>query len=259
MTIKLVAGYRVWNAEPYLEASLKSVYDHVDAIVIMLSAKPWGGPAVPDDRTAEIIENFPDPDKKIRFVRGNWGNEVKQTNVLLDLVKKEGATHMLIVDYDEVYWPRHLEAIRAACERGAGKVTVRIRCYWKSLNWWIEPPEPLRAVVAVYLSEETMCVGARNIRTKRQTLELPMTEAVLHHFSYALSTDLVKRKTESWSHRDDVQGTWFERVWIPWDKSRDMENLHPTHPNAYKKAVRADPDQLPPAMRDHPYFGKDIL
>ncbi len=259
MTIKLVAGYRVWNAEPYLEASLKSVYDHVDAIVIMLSDRPWGGPAVPADRTAEIIRSFPDPDKKIRFVEGNWGNEIKQTNALLELVKKEGATHMLFVDYDEVYWPRHLQAIRAACANGAGQVKVRIRCYWKSLNWWIEPVESLRAIVAVYLFEGIECVGVRSLTTRGHIVELGMNNAVVHHFSYALPTELVKRKTESWSHRDDVQATWFERVWIPWDKNREMMDLHPTHPNAYRKAVRADPEQLPPAMRDHPYSGKDIL
>lgn len=270
--VRLCAAYKVFNADLYLAYSLRSIYDAVDHIVIFLSTRPWNGPIVPPDSTEAVIRSFPDPQGKISLVVRDFrgedrparqdANELREMNTLLDYIRTElpEITHYLYIDADEVYSAPGIAALRRFLDGMpmAGEVYCAWRCYWKSLAHWIDPIEPSRALAAFRLGPDTRFTGIRETNMLPKLVVRPH-HFLLHHFSYALPPELVRRKIDAWSHCDEVVEGWFERVWLGWDRDRSLENLHPTRPPHYKRAVRADGLVLPEVMRSHPFVGRDIV
>ncbi len=270
--VRLCAAYKVFNGALYLGSSLRSIYDAVDRIVVFVSTRPWNGPLVPMDDTVDLLHAFPDPAGKLRVVIDDfrtvvhpshaYENELIEMNRLLDFVRSEypDTTHYLYVDADEVYPPGGVLALRHLMGGlpDAGQFHCRWRCYWKSFRYWIEPMEPTQPMVAFRLDPDTRFTGIR-WTSQQARIAVSPAQVLVHHFSYALPGDAVRRKLEAWSHRDEVVDGWFERVWLGWDTARDMENLHPVAPPHYRRAVPSDPAALPPVMRTHPFFGREIV
>jgi hypothetical protein len=72
---------------------------------------------------------------------------------------------------------------------------------------------------------------------------------IMHHMNYCRSADTTKRKLASYknpsvSRMHPVVDGWFENVWLKWtpELADVMENLHPTHPQVWKRAVKHDYD-----------------
>lgn len=270
--IRLCAAYKVFNAELYLEQSLRSIYDAVDRIVIFLSTRPWNGPLVPLDSTEALIRQFPDPHGKISLIVRDFrveerpahqdANELREMNALLDFVRSElpEITHYLYIDADEVHAAAGIATLRRLLEGMplVGEVYCAWRCYWKSFRYWIDPIEPSRALTAFRIGADTRFTGIRATNMQPRVVVEPR-HAVIHHFSYALPSALVAQKIQAWSHHRDIVDGWFERVWLAWDRDRSMEDLHPIVPPHYKRAVPADASTLPDVMRPHPFFGREIV
>jgi hypothetical protein len=113
--MKLVAFYCIYNEADFIEYSLKSIYDYVDKIIIIEGA--WketyvvNGNLRSNDGTIDIIENFPDPDKKVDIYYHNENSQLEQRNKLWDYLKEDCL--MLLVDGDEVWTPEELKKVRA--------------------------------------------------------------------------------------------------------------------------------------------------
>lgn len=83
--LKISSGMIIFNGDTFLREVLESIYDFAYEIIIVegpdQNALPMAGPdGASCDRTMEIIENFPDPLKKIRVIRGIWKNKDQQSN-----------------------------------------------------------------------------------------------------------------------------------------------------------------------------------
>jgi hypothetical protein len=266
--VKLCACYRLFNGATFIESSMKSIYEYVERIVIFFSRRPWYGPVHPPDGTEEILDRFPDPENKIVIVRGDWRSEnpdhpieVEQSNELLDFVRDRfpEMTHYFFVDYDEVYHPEHLRYLRHTLETSSSDVFRAVwRCYWRSIHWWIDPPEPSRPLIAFRIRPEMRFTDIRQVNGTTEEV-LPQDRFIIHHFSYALTGDEVARKIRQWSHAGQIVPGWYRRVWQPWPRHRMMINLHPCWPTQFGRAIPADPELLPTAMHEHPYFGRDVL
>lgn len=270
--MRLCAAYKVFNGALFLPYSLKSIYDHVDRIVVFLSTAPWNGPLVPPDDTEEIVRGFPDPQGKITLVVRNfryqdspedgYKNELTEMNELLAFIAAETPknTHYLYIDADEVYHSGHIRALRRILTERPEINAVRCpwRTYWKSFRYWIDPMEPFRPLVAFKIQDGMRFTKIRDVSTEPASF-LDEREVMLHHFSYSLTNDMVRAKIRAWSHCNEIRKDWFERVWLAWDWNRQLEDLHPTWPEGFKRAVRADEAALPEVMKGHPFYGKDIV
>jgi hypothetical protein len=270
--VRLCAAYKVFNAEVYLAYSLRSVYDHVERIVIFLSARPWNGVVVPSDGTEQLIRDFPDPDRKIVLVKDDWrrhetpktayDNERIEMNAVLDFVRTQfrEVTHYLYIDYDEVYRPEQLEVLKEILSGLPKDTEVRgqWRIYWKSLHYWINPPSTDAPLFAFPITRDVRFRDIRDTDLPRQYV-VPFDRFHCPHFSYALPDERLERKMVWSSHADEVQRGWLGRVWRAWDSNRDMMNLQPCQPHFFRRAVRADDRMLPPVMRSHPFHGMDII
>ena len=270
--MKLCAVYKVFNAETYLPYSMRSVYEHVDRIVVLLSTRPWSGHPAPPDSTERIVRTFPDPEGKIQLLLKDWGafpapvdqlaNERRGMNFLLEWVRAEqpDVTHYFYVDADEVYHGAHLRYLRRVLAGLTRPREVRgvWRCYWKSFAYWIDPPEPSRPLVAFPVTADVRFVTQRDTSIG-DALVLPLRRFCIHHFSYALPSDTIYEMKCQGPHGASFVPRWWTDVWLRWDADRGMTNLHPCWPTQYRRAVRSDPRALPPVMRGHPFLGRDIL
>jgi len=269
--MNLCAAYKVFNAETYLKYSLASVYDTVDTIVLLLSAKPWSMAHEPPDKTKRIIQSFPDPAQKIRLIEINWGdyfqpgcqleNEILCMNFLLDYIRSflPEVTHYFYIDADEIYHPEHVKCIRARLEALEEPAEIRglWRCYWKSFNYWIDPIELSRPLIAFPITPEVYFTTQRETNlTDRAVI---IDEHHICHLSYVLSNKEILKRKCSGTHGSEFLSDWYKQVWKAWRAQRGMRNLHPVYPDHFHQAVPSDPAALPPALRDHPFFGKDII
>jgi hypothetical protein len=253
--LRIAAGICVHNEEEYIAYCLKGIYDLVDVIAVSVNTGvPWGGKAEPLDRTLELVQSFPDPDGKMRIQTGEWQTEVDQRNSNLDLVRDEVDLYM-VLDADEFYCADEFRRMMRyiAWRPWVGQFRVRVRTYWKTNPLHIiDPPEPLKQNIISWVRPSTRFIGLRRTSGRVRHL-IPPRVVVLHHFSYARTSEKVLQKTADFSHRDDVAPDWFANVWLRWDQDHSLENLHPTHPPEYKRAIPVDIDSLPEVMRDHPF------
>ena len=92
--------------------------------------------------------------------------------------------------------------------------------------------------------------------SERWECAIPRATAVCHHFSYARPSERIRQKLQNTLHRDEIVPNWFEEVWLKWDTDHSLEDLHPTNPPEFKRAVRVDIASLPEVMRDHPFAAR---
>ena len=103
----------VLNGMPFIEASLKSIYDSAYEIIIvegavkqcMFAANADGSSK---DGTVEFIKAFPDPGKKVKLIQGIWPEKCEMQN---KAVKIATGDYIWLVDSDEVYKKKDIEVI----------------------------------------------------------------------------------------------------------------------------------------------------
>ena len=65
--------------------------------MFFLSTKPWYGVDRAGSIDPSAIKAFPDPDKKIEIITGDWGSEVEQRNISLAFASHKGFTPVLLL------------------------------------------------------------------------------------------------------------------------------------------------------------------
>lgn len=125
---KLVIYYKVFNESDFMEASLKSVYDYADKIVIfeyclesmrrVIRADRVTDRGLSVDGTTEIIRDFPDPDNKIVYCPAGfiYGAESIPYQMIVDTA--EVGEYIWVVDGDIVYPKRLCKKIRRWVDGG---------------------------------------------------------------------------------------------------------------------------------------------
>ena len=113
--MKLIAFMCVYNEADYLAYSLRSIYDHVDSIIVIEGT--WGEAAASsgrlrsDDGTLEILKSFPDPAGKIQVHHLNEKDQLAQRSRVFDFLPEEDCW-MLLIDGDEVYPEKSIKKVR---------------------------------------------------------------------------------------------------------------------------------------------------
>lgn len=104
----------VLNGMPFIEYSLRSVYEFAHEVIIvegavekcMFAANPDGSST---DGTVELLKSFPDPQHKIKLIQGRWPEKCEMQNEALRHVTGD---YVWLIDSDEVYKTEHLNAIK---------------------------------------------------------------------------------------------------------------------------------------------------
>lgn len=102
---KIAVSMIVFNSDHVLEAALESVYQFASQIVITEGPVKYyvdRGFTTSTDNTVEIIRSFPDPDKKIRLIQGQWPEKTEMMKAQTEHVHPD-TDFAWMVDADEVY------------------------------------------------------------------------------------------------------------------------------------------------------------
>lgn len=222
----------------YMKEALAS-FKQVQKRYVFVSRVPWHGEPGNWQVASEIAR-----ESGATVVEGDWGSEAIHRQAALSQLSEFGHAYALIPDSDEVIEASLLESLlRIAGQDLAERVYIEWATYWKTPQHVVRPREAFTPCMMLSLTKAHH-VELRHFEGGRALL-LPASYGIVHHLSYAGSDERIFRKTSSWGHRDEVQPGWFERVWKGWDHDPLMQDLHPTHPAAYRFVEAID---LPPAL-----------
>ncbi|KAJ1447543.1 hypothetical protein M885DRAFT_542428 [Pelagophyceae sp. CCMP2097] len=284
--VGVVATICVYDDVRFLAPLLRDLVPIVDDVLVLHATRPWYGAARPAARqaAAEMIHGLAMASGgKVSVVSGVWPSEEAQRNSALAISralpgKRRG--FVLIVDTDEFWHPVELDRVLALVLRASatwsqvGWARATMSTYFKSLRTVVTPPEPLRILWLVSLDsgdEDLDCFfsEARNWAcrpsalgaSKNLSLETLSTKidasgsyvdaglALCHHLSYVRTTAELAAKLQSFAHAPDVLRGWLEDVWLQWDDTPNMRDLHPTHPSAFQATELQPLWKMPPALR----------
>lgn len=104
-SLRFSFGMIVFNGAAFLREVLESIYDFAFEIIVVegpdLNALPMAGPdGGSTDGTMDILRSFPDPEKKLKIIRGVWQSKDQQCN---RFIEEASGDYIWQVDDDEIY------------------------------------------------------------------------------------------------------------------------------------------------------------
>ena len=104
-SLRFSFGMIVFNGEAFLREVLESIYDFAFEVIVVegpdVNALPMAGPdGGSSDGTMDILRTFPDPEKKIKVIRGVWQSKDHQCN---RFIEEACGDYIWQVDDDEIY------------------------------------------------------------------------------------------------------------------------------------------------------------
>ncbi len=245
----------VLNGMPFIEYSLKAVYEFAHEIIIvegavkdcMFAANPDGSSK---DGTVEFIKSFPDPDNKIRLIRGKWSEKCEMQNEALKYVT---GNYVWLIDSDEVYKKEHLEKTKEILKNDPAITQVNFipDSFWKGLDYifvsskFFEYPTHYRRLFkyvkgAVFTTHRppTMVWPGSNRTTEQMNLldgsKTRQMGIIFYHYSYVLDKQ-VRQKIElyhryGWGKSWNIDlAEWYNQCflrWQPWNRHQ-IDNKYP--------------------------------
>mgnify|MGYP003650016175 FL=1 len=243
--MKVSAYYPIHYGKEYLEASIKSIRDHVDEILILYTDNPSYGKAT----------HLPNPDSKeeIRAIVEAHSNSFRWVDI--------GRTHqenihreqwrqylgdsdlVLAVDADEI-WDELEPAIKDAYDSRIKNVNVagsQWKHFWRSFNeCHVDGFAPTR------------------FHNKRYTQDAGVIHSgKVYHMGYAQSEKITRYKISCHGHKDILR-TWLDSKWINYRKGITT-HLHPDSQTVWIETNDFDKNEMPQVLKDHKYFNLERI
>ena len=233
----------------YLEASIRSIIDEVDALWCLYTPDGsfGGAPQFDNPDSAERLFDIASATAGDKFhwytaSPGQWRNEGEHCDFIQ--VCDPDADVYVRLDADEVWTAGLLtEAIRFGQHEGLHKVRLPMIHYWRSLH---------RAVLRDPVVPDRVTIKA-NAGGRVDTLH---GKGVIHHFGYAQRAEVVRYKQALSSHRAEWRQGWYETTFEP----NALADVHPVIVNHWTPE-RIDPfaHGLPEFMRKHPFVDMEVI
>lgn len=178
-----------------------------------------------------------------------------------------------LIDGDEVYREDHARNILEEIERHPEVGTFIVKChiFWRSFSYRIPAQElswrprrifkltRFRRFLGFKLPHGLRFVGQNEMNSLGPVYEISPDRAVFYHFSYARSSRAMEDKFRTFSHAHEIRPEWLKNIWQRWPQERQMLNIHPIDPPKFPKAHRMLPSDLPSILKEHPFYGLDII
>jgi glycosyltransferase involved in cell wall biosynthesis len=287
---KFSFGMIVFNGEYFLKQVLDGVYDFAHEIMIVEGADSISAPLATSagestDSTWDILENYPDPKRKLRLIRGRWKDKDEQSNAFMAHLTGD---FVWLLDSDEMYQPADMDRIARALHDDNDLMAVEMRHrvffggldrvahgrHWENTFWRIHRLYPgaryigHRPVNVMHPSGKTM-----NDMKHLSADQLDAWGIRMYHYSYVTDkqveekiryhslwrpTKYPREKDVNYFHYD-----YIEKIWRPWKSNRlRVEREFGISPNIYRDANGAPVPECtihftgehPPAMRTHPLY-----
>ena len=239
--MRIAFGMIIFEGDYVLKECLEQVYPFASQILIAegpVSYWQRQGRTTSLDDTNKILDQFPDPDNKIKVVHGQFSEKDEQCRSYMDLVN-ENTDYIWNLDSDEVYKTKDLEnvvnlleneqptsvGIRSCSFYGGfdNYLTgfelnkdnfLRVFKYTKGSTWLTHRPPTIKYPVNI---------------TKKHIDSNTLYEKLgvqMYHYSYVFP-DQVRLKIEYYKDSVSMQNCiddYFNRVYLPW-MSGDREGV----------------------------------
>lgn len=236
-----VMAFRDDTEDAYLEEVLVRLLEILPPDKILgIMGPPFSledDPNFKDEGTQELFKKY--------GVRVKWVDSIAEHERRNEAIRELDTDYVFIVDSDEIWDPEDLKKLIVLSSQDPNVEcwVAGVHNYWKTEEYRIDPMESYRAPVLV-----KKIVKFLECRVNDASI-ISDSGLVMHHMSYCKAEEVIKRKLSSYknpyiSKLHPVKEGWFENVWKKWtpELSEAIENLHPTHPQAWKKAVKHDYD-----------------
>jgi len=224
----------------YLGFAIRSVYDHVDEIVVAYTSKPSHGQDSPgpcSETQAELYEIASKAaQSKLKWIEGSYDNEGAHRDAAMENC---GGDIILVLDADEIWDGNELsEALEVVKQSNHKEYLANAVHFWRSFNWACKDDMwPVRIIKP----------GGK------ETLYLKQK---FYHFGYARKPDAVFYKMQIHGHKNEWRKDWFQKKFLTWDPGD--KDVHPTCKNTWTPEP-FDKTKLPDFMRAHQYYDMDII
>lgn len=252
---RIVAQYKLFFGEEWLETSVDSIAAHVYKILFIVSDIAWGddpqNPKIKGDNLVPILNKIKNkyPDKVI-ICTGSWNKQLEHVQYGLDFIKKniKKATHCLYIDGDEIYKESELKKLKKLIKKPRylnSAIRINYNMYFKTIFYKIHPCKYPLSLVFFPIRSWIEYVDERNVNAKIVNLENIFYE----HPAYVRVND-EKMKSKIAAHRETepIIGDWYNNVWLKW--TPETKNFHPTQPEVWEGVKLVKEKDLPKQMID---------
>ncbi len=227
----------------YLEASISSMINHVDKLMIVYTPNPSQGHGTlkpcpeTEDQLKEIALKF----DKVEWHKGSFGTEGDHRAYVLNFSKGYDLVFTLdadeIVDQNDI--PRALKEAYEGDKRHYG--IAGFINFWRSFNF---------ACYDGFLPYRII-----NLHNKQS---LGQVDCKIYHFSTAQKIETVRYKWEVSGHANELKPNWIDSVYLAWTPENQFNDLHPVSIGLWN-ATPFDKNLLPDCLKNHPNFHKHII
>jgi len=135
--LKIAFGMIVFEGDYVLKECLEQVYPYASQILISegpVSFWQKKGRKTSTDKTNEIIDNFKDPENKIKIVHGQFSEKDEQCNAYMQYLNPD-IDYVWNLDSDEVYKKNDIEkTINFLKQNNPTSVGVRSKSFYGGFN-----------------------------------------------------------------------------------------------------------------------------
>jgi len=232
--MNIIALYKAWSGEEWLKASVASIINHVNKVVILTSDVSWiGGKNNPSLLAINDLKvRFTD---KVVHIRYNEPNQVKHCLFGYNYIRDNfpNCDYIQLIDSDEIWddsnYNKAKDTLESNKESNFIAFRTNIYTYIKSPFYRIEPIEPLKPVCFIKTKYPDMGLEPRGCGLKPFML---MGNVFYHHFVFVrYHFNRVLEKLVQ-SHVSENQAYEPMDMWIPhiWNKLPIVERTAGFHP-----------------------------
>ncbi len=257
MSPQIAAVFCVFDDRTYLEYSIENISQIADKIFILANFKSWQSGEPLSSRYYSYLLNLQKKFKNLEVIKCFAINESEQRNFGLEILKKNNFDYCFVVDCDEFYILEDLDYIKRyiISHPEFSIFRIKLKTYWQSFQYRIEPPEPYPPVCCLKVNE-AIFINSRIAKPINNNPEYIFNtdNICCYHMSYVLSDANLLKKLRRFTHSFEIKSNWFNEKWLKSKHDKNISELHPVHPEHYKGVSEENFQCFPEILKKHPYF-----
>lgn len=275
-SLKIAIGMILFEGDYILKQCLESIYPFASQIMIAEGpVEYWQsqGRTTSTDKSNEIIEHFPDPEKKIEIIHGQFKEKDAQCKAYMPFLK-EDADYIWNLDSDEILIPEDIEKIvQILYDNKYTSVGIRPLSFYGSfdryITGWEEKKDQFLRIFKVYPGSTWITHRPPKIAHTQETILEPKhldSDTLfqdygirMFHYSYVFPRQVYNKIIyyKNAVTKNKCIDDYFEKIYIPWitgDKiDREMieqgfKGVHEWKPEYRTDTFTAQYDGLHPSL-----------
>jgi hypothetical protein len=226
----------VFNGDYVLQENITSIYPFANKIIITegpVSHYQKLGFTTSTDQTVEIIQSFPDPDKKITLIRGQWNEKDEMVKAQEQYYSGEYVWH---IDSDEIYKSEDMaNIIDYLVKTNCHSMAFRLYSFYGGFGRYISGFEENFEVTRIqkrgrWKTHRPPTMVMSNGKTCKEISHINQFEseklfgARIYHYPYVFPSQ-AKVKIDyykSWGGSGIISNYW-ENIFVPWIRAQTEE------------------------------------